>query len=210
MRLKAILCEGCALELMHEARTVYWSEESAAHTEENWSALMKTMAALEMEVPEEYMVDAADLPGLARPPPSVKKSAKKTAYDPEDPRLDHSAFAVRFAEAGEELAAEQAFRAAVKHGKSAGTLIDLGVCLMRMKAILCEGCALELMHEARTVYWSEESAAHVEGNWNALMKTMAALEMEVPEEYRLDDVNVVGQAPTPTTGASADEDVASE
>ena len=203
MRLRAIVCEGCALELMHEARTIYWSEESAAHVEENWKALMQTMAALDLEVPAEYMIDAADLPGLARPPRPAKKPAKKAAYDPEDPVLDHTTIAIRFAEAGEELSAEQAFRAAVKHGKSARTLVNLSVFLMRLRAIVCEGCALELMHEARTVYWSEESAAHVEENWKALMKTMAALDLEVPAEYRIDDVDVAGQAPTQTAG---DED----
>ena len=74
---------------------------------------------------------------------------------------------------------------------------------MRLRAIVCEGCALEVMHEARTIYWSEESAAHVEENWKALMKTMAALDLEVPTEYMIDDVDVAGQAPTQTAG---DED----
>ena len=116
-----------------------------------------------------------------------ESAAEQESYDPEDAALDHTMVAIAFAEAGDEVAAEQAFRAAVKHGRSVNTLVNLAVFLMRIRAILCEGCALELMAEARkmsTIYYSEESAAFVEDNWNALMKTMAALELEVPAKYQ--------------------------
>ena len=52
-------------------------------------------------------------------------AAEQAAYDPEDPALDHSAAAIAFAEAGEDAEAEEAFRAAVKHGRSATTLVNL-------------------------------------------------------------------------------------
>ena len=52
-------------------------------------------------------------------------AAEQAAYDPEDPALDHTAAAIAFAEAGEDAEAEEAFRAAVKHGRSATTLVNL-------------------------------------------------------------------------------------
>ena len=55
-----------------------------------------------------------------------------------------------------------------------------------------------------------ESAAHTEENWNALLKTMVALDLQVPKEYRIDDVDAARQVPTPTTGTTADKDLASE
>ena len=52
-------------------------------------------------------------------------AAEQAAYDPEDPALDHTAVAIAFAEAGEDAEAEEAFRAAVKHGRSVNSLVNL-------------------------------------------------------------------------------------
>jgi hypothetical protein len=44
------------------------------------------------------------------------------------------------------------------------------VFLMRRRKFLGIGEALDVMHEARTVYWSEEAAENIESNWRALMQ----------------------------------------
>jgi hypothetical protein len=49
------------------------------------------------------------------------------------------------------------------------------VFLMRRRKFLGIGEALDVMHEARTVYWSEEAAESVESNWEALMKVRCIL-----------------------------------
>jgi hypothetical protein len=41
---------------------------------------------------------------------------------------------------------------------------------MRRRKFLGVGEALDVMHEARTRYWSKESAEHVESNWRDLLK----------------------------------------
>ena len=60
-----------------------------------------------------------------RAPPRQMSPQEQAAYDPEDPALDHTAVAIAFAEAGEDAEAEEAFRAAVKHGRSVNSLVNL-------------------------------------------------------------------------------------
>jgi hypothetical protein len=46
---------------------------------------------------------------------------------------------------------------------------------MRQRKFLGENEALEVMHEARTRFWSEDAAEHVESNWNGLMKVRSVM-----------------------------------
>ena len=51
------------------------------------------------------------------------------------------------------------------------------VFLMRQQKFLGVGEALDVMHEARTMYWSEDAAEHVESNWRGLLKVQSKLRM---------------------------------
>lgn len=116
------------------------------------------------------------------------------AYDPEDSGVDHTRVAIQFEQADNQEMAGLAFAAAAEHTKSANTLVNHGVFLMRQRKFLGEGEALEVMHEARTRYVTEETAAHVESNWAAIIQTMGALGVDVPEKYTLAEGLIRGDA----------------
>lgn len=105
-------------------------------------------------------------------------------YDPGSRGADHTAFAIAFAEAGEIDSAGLAFTAAVRHNRNANTLLNLGVFMMRQRRFTGPGEALDSMWQAKTRYRTEESASLISENWDALMQTMRALSVPVPERYQ--------------------------
>ena len=105
-------------------------------------------------------------------------------YDPASRGADHTAFAIAFAEAGEVHSAGLAFTAAVRHNRNANTLVNLGVFMMRQRRFTGPGEALDSMWQAKTRYRTEESAPLINENWDALMQTMRALSIPVPERYQ--------------------------
>ena len=106
------------------------------------------------------------------------------AYDCDEPSADHTSFAIAFEEAGDHEGATKAFEAAVRHNRNAHTLVNLGVFMMRRRRFLGKGEALDVMHQARTRHRTPESSKLVQENWEGLMQTMGALDIDVPERYR--------------------------
>ena len=105
-------------------------------------------------------------------------------YDPDQKGADHTAFAIAFDKFGDVEGATRAFMAAVRHGKDANTLVNLGVFMMRQRKFTGRGGALDAMWQAKTRYRTPESSPLVQENWAGLMKTMKVLDVEVPEKYR--------------------------
>lgn len=108
----------------------------------------------------------------------------ESLYDADSKGADHTAFAIAFEKAGKIDSAALAFSAAVRHNKNANTLVNLGVFMMRQRKFTGRGEALDSMWQAKKRYRTAESAPLINENWSALMQTMRALKVPVPERYK--------------------------